>query len=153
MPLMEILDLSWNSGVGGGALRGSPLRLEPSLRELHLVSCQLTAADAALLGTGAWFCYHHYISHNPPHQDLVFLLVVPSLSWCLHCRVFVSVRKNRLRAPQTLRAGRFLQRSAWTGSWRCRFRAVGGLVVSRRHPQYAPTAGLRSDGGQPRGPW
>lgn len=51
MPLMEILDLSWNSGVGGGALQGSPLQLDPSLRELHLVSCQLTAADAAVLGT------------------------------------------------------------------------------------------------------
>ncbi|XP_034561685.1 leucine-rich repeat-containing protein 31 isoform X2 [Notolabrus celidotus] len=49
-PLLEILDLSWNSGVGGGALRGLLGNLQPSVRELHLVACQLTAADAAALG-------------------------------------------------------------------------------------------------------
>ncbi|TWW70631.1 leucine-rich repeat-containing protein 31 [Takifugu flavidus] len=50
MPLVEILDLSWNNGVGGGALQGWLGPPDPPLRELHLVSCQLTAADAALLG-------------------------------------------------------------------------------------------------------
>ena len=51
VPLLEILDLSWNGGVGGGALQGLLGKLPPPLRELHLVSCQLTAADAAALGT------------------------------------------------------------------------------------------------------
>ncbi|XP_054863342.1 leucine-rich repeat-containing protein 31 isoform X2 [Amphiprion ocellaris] len=50
VPLLEILDLSWNSGVGGGALQGLLGKLQPVLRELHLVACQLTAADAAVLG-------------------------------------------------------------------------------------------------------
>ncbi|KAM9337130.1 leucine-rich repeat-containing protein 31 [Symphorus nematophorus] len=50
-PLLEILDLSWNSGgVGGGALQGLLGKLHPPLRELHLVACQLTAADATVLG-------------------------------------------------------------------------------------------------------
>uniref|UniRef100_A0A8C6PQD6 Leucine rich repeat containing 31 n=1 Tax=Nothobranchius furzeri TaxID=105023 RepID=A0A8C6PQD6_NOTFU len=49
LPLLEVLDLSWNSGVGGGAL-GLLGKLQPSLKELHLVACQLTAADAASLG-------------------------------------------------------------------------------------------------------
>ncbi|CAJ1082710.1 leucine-rich repeat-containing protein 31 isoform X2 [Xyrichtys novacula] len=49
LPLLEILDLSWNSGVGG-ALQNLQGNLQPSLRELHLVACQLTAADAAALG-------------------------------------------------------------------------------------------------------
>ncbi|XP_078136950.1 leucine-rich repeat-containing protein 31 isoform X1 [Sander vitreus] len=48
--LLEILDLSWNSGIGGGALQGLLGKLPPPLRELHLVACQLTAADAAVLG-------------------------------------------------------------------------------------------------------
>lgn len=48
---LEILDLSWNGGVGGAALQGMLGNLDPSLQELHLVSCQLTAADAAVLGT------------------------------------------------------------------------------------------------------
>lgn len=56
MSLLEILDLSWNSGVGGGALQGMLGKLDPSLRELHLVSCQLTAADAAVLGTDMCLC-------------------------------------------------------------------------------------------------
>lgn len=51
VPLLEILDLSWNSGVGGGALQGLLGKLHPPLRELHLVACQLTAADATVLGT------------------------------------------------------------------------------------------------------
>ncbi|XP_035538212.1 leucine-rich repeat-containing protein 31 [Morone saxatilis] len=50
VPLLEILDLSWNSGVGGGALQGLLGKLHPPLRELHLVACQLTADDAAVLG-------------------------------------------------------------------------------------------------------
>ncbi|XP_070709085.1 leucine-rich repeat-containing protein 31 [Pempheris klunzingeri] len=50
VPLLEILDLSWNNGVGGGALQGLLGNLPPPLRELHLVSCQLTAADATILG-------------------------------------------------------------------------------------------------------
>ncbi|KAM7390064.1 hypothetical protein PAMA_008302 [Pampus argenteus] len=50
VPLLEILDLSWNNGVGGGALQGLLGKLPPRLRELHLVGCQLSAADAAALG-------------------------------------------------------------------------------------------------------
>ncbi|XP_024148463.1 leucine-rich repeat-containing protein 31 [Oryzias melastigma] len=49
-PLLEILDLSWNSGVGGGALQNLLGRLQPPLRELHLVACQLTEADSSALG-------------------------------------------------------------------------------------------------------
>lgn len=52
VPLLEVLDLSWNSGVGGGdALQSLLGNFHPPLRELHLVACQLTAADATLLGT------------------------------------------------------------------------------------------------------
>ncbi|KAM6908560.1 leucine-rich repeat-containing protein 31 [Lycodopsis pacificus] len=50
VPLLEILDLSWNGGVGCGALQGLLGKLPPPLRELHLVACQLTAADATALG-------------------------------------------------------------------------------------------------------
>ncbi|XP_028288165.1 leucine-rich repeat-containing protein 31-like isoform X2 [Parambassis ranga] len=50
IPLLEILDLSWNGAVGGGALQCLLGKLHPLLRELHLVACQLTAADAAVLG-------------------------------------------------------------------------------------------------------
>ncbi|XP_073344116.1 leucine-rich repeat-containing protein 31 [Pagrus major] len=50
LPLLEIFDLSWNSSVGGGALQGLLGRPPPSLRELRLVACQLTAADATVLG-------------------------------------------------------------------------------------------------------
>ncbi|KAM4718190.1 leucine-rich repeat-containing protein 31 [Anableps anableps] len=49
VPALEILDLSWNSSVGG-TLQSLLGRLHPSLRELHLVACQLTAVDAAALG-------------------------------------------------------------------------------------------------------
>ncbi|XP_075885442.1 leucine-rich repeat-containing protein 31 [Nelusetta ayraudi] len=47
--LLEILDLSWNTGVGG-ALQSLLGKLQPSLRELHLVDCRLSASDAAALG-------------------------------------------------------------------------------------------------------
>ncbi|XP_008277276.1 leucine-rich repeat-containing protein 31 [Stegastes partitus] len=50
VPLLETLDLSWNSGVGGGALQGLLGKLQPALRELHLVACRLCAADATVLG-------------------------------------------------------------------------------------------------------
>lgn len=50
MPQLEVLDLSWNSGVGG-ALESLLGKLQPSLRELHLVDCLLSASDAAALGT------------------------------------------------------------------------------------------------------
>ncbi|XP_074549898.1 leucine-rich repeat-containing protein 31 [Halichoeres trimaculatus] len=50
LPRLEILDLSWNSSIGGGALQSLLGNPQPSLRELHLVACQLTAADAAALG-------------------------------------------------------------------------------------------------------
>ncbi|XP_047185747.1 leucine-rich repeat-containing protein 31 isoform X2 [Scophthalmus maximus] len=52
VPLLEILDLSWNGSVGGGVggLQGLLGKLRPPLREIHLVACQLTAADAAALG-------------------------------------------------------------------------------------------------------
>ncbi|KAM9331820.1 leucine-rich repeat-containing protein 31 [Pholidichthys leucotaenia] len=50
VPLLEILDLSWNGGVGSGALQGLLGKLHPPLRELHLVACQLTAADTTVLG-------------------------------------------------------------------------------------------------------
>lgn len=56
MPHLEILDLSWNSGVGGGALQSLLGELPPPLRELHLVACHLTAADAAVLGTDMNLC-------------------------------------------------------------------------------------------------
>lgn len=51
LPLLETLDLSWNSGVGGGGLQSLLGKVHPPLRELHLVACQLTAADATALGT------------------------------------------------------------------------------------------------------
>ncbi|KAG7231348.1 hypothetical protein INR49_012188 [Caranx melampygus] len=50
LPLLEVLDLSWNDAVGGGGLHGLLGKLQPPLREIHLVSCQLTAADATALG-------------------------------------------------------------------------------------------------------
>ncbi|CAK6973101.1 leucine-rich repeat-containing protein 31 [Scomber scombrus] len=50
VPLLDVLDLSYNGGVGDGALQGLLGNLHPPLRELHLVSCQLNAADAAALG-------------------------------------------------------------------------------------------------------
>ncbi|XP_022623467.1 leucine-rich repeat-containing protein 31 [Seriola dumerili] len=50
IPLLEVLDLSWNSGIGDGGLQGLLGNLQPPLREIHLVACQLSAADATALG-------------------------------------------------------------------------------------------------------
>uniref|UniRef100_A0A3P8WCW1 Leucine rich repeat containing 31 n=1 Tax=Cynoglossus semilaevis TaxID=244447 RepID=A0A3P8WCW1_CYNSE len=50
IPLLEILDLSWNGGIGGKGLQSLLGKLPATLREIHLVACQLTAADAAALG-------------------------------------------------------------------------------------------------------
>ncbi|XP_062336398.1 leucine-rich repeat-containing protein 31 [Osmerus eperlanus] len=50
VPLLEVLDLSWNVGIGGGTLEGLLGKFRPTLKELHLVACQLTAADASTLG-------------------------------------------------------------------------------------------------------
>ncbi|KAK5619137.1 hypothetical protein CRENBAI_025798 [Crenichthys baileyi] len=50
VPLLEVLDLSWNNSIGGSALQGLLGKLHPSLRELYLVDCQLTAVEAAALG-------------------------------------------------------------------------------------------------------
>lgn len=96
--LLEVLDLSWNGGVGGAALQGMLGKLGPSLLELRLVSCQLTAADAAVLGTA---CLRQqskdtsvsYISHHPAAELLSCV--------CL-------IRKRRFCAPQALCAGRLL---------------------------------------------
>ncbi|XP_066540441.1 leucine-rich repeat-containing protein 31 isoform X2 [Hoplias malabaricus] len=51
-PLLEMLDLSWNAGVGGGNLHGLTKHLHSasSLKELHLVDCQLSETDAMALG-------------------------------------------------------------------------------------------------------
>uniref|UniRef100_A0A669DG21 Leucine rich repeat containing 31 n=1 Tax=Oreochromis niloticus TaxID=8128 RepID=A0A669DG21_ORENI len=51
IPALEVLNLSLNSGVGGGGLQGLLGNLHPSLRELHLMACRLTAADATVLGS------------------------------------------------------------------------------------------------------
>ncbi|XP_042566156.1 leucine-rich repeat-containing protein 31 isoform X2 [Clupea harengus] len=52
VPLLEIVDLSWNAGVGGAGLRSltSQLRYGCMIRELRLVDCQLTDADIKALG-------------------------------------------------------------------------------------------------------
>lgn len=72
-PLLEVLDLSWNSGVGGGALQSLLGNLYPPLRELHLVACHLTAADAGVLGTNVKPLpppsAHSYVSHNPAGEQ------------------------------------------------------------------------------------
>ncbi|KAJ8278119.1 hypothetical protein GJAV_G00084080 [Gymnothorax javanicus] len=51
LPILEVMDLSWNASVGGN-LHGLTDRLQPgsAMKELHLVECQLTAADAQALG-------------------------------------------------------------------------------------------------------
>ncbi|XP_076868289.1 leucine-rich repeat-containing protein 31 isoform X2 [Brachyhypopomus gauderio] len=52
VPLLEILDLSWNSGAGGGNLHclTSHFGSAGALRELHVVDCQLSEADAMSVG-------------------------------------------------------------------------------------------------------
>ncbi|KAJ8279272.1 hypothetical protein COCON_G00063380 [Conger conger] len=51
LPLLEVVDLSWNAGVGGNLQRLlSGFQPGSTLKELHLVECQLTAADAHALG-------------------------------------------------------------------------------------------------------
>ncbi|KAJ8397587.1 hypothetical protein AAFF_G00438630 [Aldrovandia affinis] len=49
-PLLEVMDLSWNAGIGGNLqCLTSGLRPGSRVKELHLVDCQLTAADAQTL--------------------------------------------------------------------------------------------------------
>lgn len=52
VPLLEMVDLSWNAGVGGAGLQNltSQLRYGCMIRELRLVDCQLTDADIKALG-------------------------------------------------------------------------------------------------------
>lgn len=52
VPLLEMLDLSWNTGIGGGSLHvlTEHLHLSSSLRELHLLDCQLSEEDSMALG-------------------------------------------------------------------------------------------------------
>ncbi|XP_033841996.2 leucine-rich repeat-containing protein 31 [Periophthalmus magnuspinnatus] len=50
LPSLEVLDLSWNGALGGGGLQGLVGKLQPSLTELHLVACELTAEDGTSLG-------------------------------------------------------------------------------------------------------
>ncbi|KAM9439398.1 leucine-rich repeat-containing protein 31-like isoform 3-T4 [Clarias gariepinus] len=49
--LLEMLDLSWNAGIGGGNLHflTKHLRSICSLRELHLIDCQLSETDSVAL--------------------------------------------------------------------------------------------------------
>ncbi|XP_029979266.1 leucine-rich repeat-containing protein 31 [Sphaeramia orbicularis] len=51
VPLLEILDLSWNAAISGDGLQCLLGKLSPAVRELHLVACHLTAADAVALGS------------------------------------------------------------------------------------------------------
>lgn len=50
LPSLEVLDLSWNGALGDSGLQGLVDKLPSSLTELHLVACELTAADGTLLG-------------------------------------------------------------------------------------------------------
>lgn len=52
VPLLEMLDLSWNPGIGGGNLHflTQQLHSTSSLRELHLLDCQLSETDSTALG-------------------------------------------------------------------------------------------------------
>lgn len=110
MPLLETLDLSWNTGVGG-ALQSLLGKLQPSLRELHLVDCCLS--DAAALGTdrpcfrcnllGYFYCLDNFPASD--HCSPSFLL---SLLF----------RWNRVCPPLPLRPGRVVQPTArWGCSW------------------------------------
>ncbi|XP_051970286.1 leucine-rich repeat-containing protein 31 isoform X2 [Xyrauchen texanus] len=51
IPLIEVLDLSWNVGIGVGNFRHftEHLRPESTLKELRLVDCQLSEADVTAL--------------------------------------------------------------------------------------------------------
>ncbi|XP_027029553.2 leucine-rich repeat-containing protein 31 [Tachysurus fulvidraco] len=51
VPLLETLDLSWNAGIGGGNLHllTEHLHVSSSLRELHLLDCQLSETDGLAL--------------------------------------------------------------------------------------------------------
>ncbi|XP_060718023.1 leucine-rich repeat-containing protein 31 isoform X1 [Tachysurus vachellii] len=51
VPLLETLDLSWNAGIGGGNLHllTEHLHATSSLRELHLLDCQLSETDSLAL--------------------------------------------------------------------------------------------------------
>ncbi|KAI7792617.1 putative leucine-rich repeat-containing protein 31, partial [Triplophysa rosa] len=53
IPLVEVLDLSWNVGVGAGNFRDftEHLRSDNTLKELRLVDCQLTESDITALST------------------------------------------------------------------------------------------------------
>nr|XP_023686090.1 leucine-rich repeat-containing protein 31 isoform X1 [Paramormyrops kingsleyae] len=51
LPLLEVLDLSWNAGLGGHLqFLAAQLRSGCRLKELHLVDCGLTAADVGAMG-------------------------------------------------------------------------------------------------------
>ncbi|KAK2870186.1 hypothetical protein Q8A67_024578 [Cirrhinus molitorella] len=51
IPLIEVLDLSWNVGVGAGNFRHFAEHLQPqsTLKELRLVDCQLSETDITTL--------------------------------------------------------------------------------------------------------
>lgn len=51
IPLIEVLDLSWNVGVGAGNFRHLTEHLQPqsTLKELRLVDCQLSETDITAL--------------------------------------------------------------------------------------------------------
>ncbi|XP_016309328.1 leucine-rich repeat-containing protein 31 [Sinocyclocheilus anshuiensis] len=51
IPLIEVLDLSWNVGVGAGNFRHFTEHLQPesTLKELRLVDCQLSETDITAL--------------------------------------------------------------------------------------------------------
>lgn len=52
VPLLDVVDLSWNAGVGGDSLHclTSKFHSGCQIRELHLVDCQLTDLDIKTLG-------------------------------------------------------------------------------------------------------
>lgn len=52
VPLLETLDLSWNTGIGAGNLHflTDHLHSTGTLRELHLLDCQLSETDSVALG-------------------------------------------------------------------------------------------------------
>ncbi|XP_063062711.1 leucine-rich repeat-containing protein 31 isoform X2 [Engraulis encrasicolus] len=54
VPLLELLDLSWNAGIGKANLHCLTSRFLPgcNMRELRLVDCQLTDADMTALAEG-----------------------------------------------------------------------------------------------------